>query len=321
MTGVPALAVAATRTTRGKRHRPDVSWFLLFREAELARIAADLRDGTWRHGPYDRVFIREPKPRLIARAQVADRVVHTAVADALAPVIERGLAPEDFASRTGLGAHRAVLRLRAHMQRHRFALHLDVRAYFPSIDASRALGLVAQRVADDRYLRVLDLILTEGARLYRDPQVRRHVGLAADWPPPGHGLAVGSSVSQLLAAHVYLNAFDHWVKRVLRVPGYVRYVDDLFLFGDRRADVRTWRGEVAGWLASERGLRLKHPDAPVLACAGHLDALGHRVRRDGHEVFGRTVRRTARRTGVALETGDVGGLERSVASTVGLVTF
>jgi hypothetical protein len=44
--------------------------------------------------------------------------------------------------------------------------------------------------------------------------------------------------------------------------------------------VRTWRTAVADWLHIERGLRLKHPEARVLSCAAHLDALGMRITRD-----------------------------------------
>ncbi|MCB9788214.1 MAG: hypothetical protein H6744_16145 [Deltaproteobacteria bacterium] len=106
------------------------------------------------------------------------------------------------------------------------------------------------------------------------------------------------------------------------MPGYLRYVDDFFLFSNSRAELRQRRADLGGWLASERGLRLKHPEARVLSCRGHLDALGKRITRDGVAPLPRTVRRLARRAG-AHARGERGlpNLERSMASSVGVVMF
>ncbi len=131
---------------------------------------------------------------------------------------------------------------------------------------------------------------------------------------------MGTAVSQYLACHVYLGALDHCVKRRLRVPGYVRYCDDLFLFGDHRADLRGWRSRVAEWLAEERGLRLKHPRARVLSCAGHLHAVGHRLACDGQQVRRKVQRRLRARVAEAAPGADGPDVARSLASRVGVLT-
>ncbi len=43
------------------------------------------------------------------------------------------------------------------------------------------------------------------------------------------------------------------------MPGYVRFVDDMLLFGQRRADLRAWREAIGEWLDREgyKVLRLK----------------------------------------------------------------
>ncbi len=69
------------------------------------------------------------------------------------------------------------------------------------------------------------------------------------------------------------------------MPGLCRYVDDIFLFGDRRADLRSWRRAVGEWVGEHRRLRLKHPQARILSCRGHLDALGYRLTRGGIEAL------------------------------------
>jgi RNA-directed DNA polymerase len=321
------LDQAARDTVRGKRRRPDVAWFLFRREEELANIREELASAAFRPSPLELVRIRDPKPRLISRVPIRDRVVHTALVALMEPVFLRSLSPDAFACRPDHGTHRAVLRLLEFQRRHRFVLHLDIKSYFPSIDRDILIRLLHRRIRDRPFLGIVEQILHSGAGLYDWPDARQAARLATDWPPPGRGLPIGSYTSQLFAAHVYLAAFDHWVKRQLKVPGYLRYVDDLFLFAHHRADLRRWREQAATWLMEERGLRLKHPNARILSCHGHLDALGYRLRRDGFEALPRALQRLRQRVQHEVHRshrrsgrGRV-DMERSIASSAGIVLF
>ncbi len=281
---------AAAATVRGKRRRRDVAWFLFRLEDEIARIQAELASGRYRPAGFELVRIRDPKPRLIARVPIAERVVHTALVDLMEPVFCRSLVSDAFACRPGKGTHRALLRLLELVRRDRFVLHLDIKSYFPSVDLEILRRLIARRIRDPPFLEVVDRVLEAGRGIYDQPELRKMAGLDHEWPPPGRGLPIGSHTSQLFAAQVYLSGLDHFVKRELKVPGYVRYVDDLFLFGRGRGELRGWRGAVGEWLASKRGLRLKHPQARILSCRGSLHALGHRVRRQGVEPLPRALK-------------------------------
>jgi RNA-directed DNA polymerase len=303
----------ARATARGKRRRPDVAAFLFERERDLRGIADALRQEAWRAKPFQLLWIRDPKPRVIARAPFLDRIVHAAVASLVEPVFARSLSDCDFACRKRFGTHRAVLRLLQLMQRHRFAVHLDIRSYFPSIDPGRVLAQLSRRIRDARFLAVVEHILESGRGIYDSPRVRAHAGMSEDWPPRGRGLPIGAVTSQLFAAHVHLMHFDHFVKRELRVPGYLRYVDDIFLFGDRRSDLRAWRAAVGEYLHRELELRLKHPAARVLSCRGSLDGLGYRIRREGVEPLPDGWRRWRGRIGAHLR-GEGSAREELAAS-------
>lgn len=281
-----------------------------------------LAGNTYRPSGFNLVFLRDPKPRLIARVPIVDRVVHTALVKLMEPIFLRSLLPDAYACRPGYGTHRAVLRLLELLRRYRFVLHLDVRSYFPSIDVPILRRLLARRIRDQRFLEIVDRILAAGKDLYRCPEVRRRIGLSATWPPAGRGLPIGAYTSQLFAAHVYLADLDHFVKRDLKAAGYLRYVDDFFVFADRRPLLERWRSEIRRWLQRERDLRLKHPAARVLSSYGHLDALGHRITRRGIEVLPRALRRFGRRVSAAF-FNDGGGrtFARSVASSAGTALF
>jgi retron-type reverse transcriptase len=316
-----ALDTAAELATAGKQRRQDVAWFLFNREDRLQNLQQALAGGGYRPQPCELVSIRDPKPRLIARTMIDDRIVQTAVVQELERVLERTWSGDDYACRRGYGTHRAVLRLQALLRRFRFVLHLDVRAYFPSIDREILLRVLRRHIRDRRFLRIVERLLAIGAELHRDPEHRRLAGLDADWPPPERGLPIGAHSSQMLAAHTYLNAFDHWVKRELRVPGYLRFLDDTFYFADRERQLARWRREIGEWLMCERGLRLKHPNARILSSHGHLNALGYRIRRQDVASLKRPLRRLHRRVRQHLAgTLDV-DLERSIASSVGILLF
>lgn len=316
---------AAGATIRGKRHRPDVAWFLFRREEVLARLQHELAEGLWQPEGFELLTIRDPKPRLIARVPIAERVVHTALVSLMEPYFLRSLSPAAFACRPGYGTHRAVLKLQEHLRRHRFALHLDIRAYFPSIDLGILKALLARCIRDRRFLAILDTVLDAGSTVYRLAESRAWARLADDWPPPGRGLPIGAYASQLFAAHVYLAAFDHWVKRDLCLPGYLRYVDDLFFFADRRSELNRARSEIGAWLEQHRHLRLKHPQARILSSRGHLDALGYRIRRDSLTALPRALDRMRRRAQAELyrprRRAPAVDLERSFASTASIVLF
>jgi hypothetical protein len=75
----------------------------------------------------------------------------------------------------------------------------------------------------------------------------------------GCGLPIGSLVSQH-AANFYLGWFDRFVKERLRIPGYVRYMDDLALWADDPEQLRVAEREASHFLADELALLVKpHP--------------------------------------------------------------
>jgi hypothetical protein len=76
---------------------------------------------------------------------------------------------------------------------------------------------------------------------------------------------VGSYLSHFSAA-LYLDGLDHFVMRQLKVPGNLRYMDDLVLLDDDAARLSDARDAVAAWLAQERGLQRKTLH-PVRACS------------------------------------------------------
>jgi len=315
------LSTAFDLAARGKRRRPDVAWALFRREALLRDTRRSLVQGRWWPKGFEMITIRDPKPRVIARAPFMDRVVHCALTEAMLPALLRPLTEDVFASRPGYGTHRAVLRLLRLMRSFRFVLHLDIRTYFPSINLEILESLLRHRIRDPRFIEVLDRVLDAGKGLYDPAWVRSFTGLGSDWPIAGRGLPIGASTSQALAAHLYLCELDHRVKRHWRVPGYVRFCDDLFLFTDEHSQLVCARTELGRWLSDERELLLKRPKAPIRSTRQPLRALGYRISRGEASPRGPCWRRMRRRLRRDATRASLCGLQRSVASSLGMVWF
>jgi RNA-directed DNA polymerase len=98
--------------------------------------------------------------------------------------------------------------------------------------------------------------------------------------PAGRGLPLGGYLSHW-SGGLYLDGLDHAIKRVLKVPGYLRYMDDFVLFADRAEALAEARERIGDWLARERGLALKDPLVKPLDNRLPAVFLGFRVSRAG----------------------------------------
>jgi len=224
----PNLMLAAKRAARGKRFRPNVARFSLQLEEELHALRQSLTSHSYRPGSYRTFVLREKKPRLISAAPFRDRVVHHALCNVVEPIIERSFLFDSYACRKGKGTHAAIERASHYARRFGYVLKCDVAQYFPSIDHEILLRLLSRYLWDEEVLWLVKTII-DGSNVQPDATFY--------FPGDGlltpverrRGLPIGNQTSQFFA-NVYLNGLDHFVKEELRMPGYVRYVDDMLVF-------------------------------------------------------------------------------------------
>lgn len=102
----------------------------------------------------------------------------------------------------------------------------------------------------------------------------RHKSLL--YTPLNRGLPIGNLTSQFFA-NVYLDMLDQFIKRTLKVKGYVRYVDDFILFGDSRQTLLAHKRAIETFLAERLKLQLR--DAFRLRpVESGIDFLGYIIR-------------------------------------------
>jgi RNA-directed DNA polymerase len=234
------LLLAYRKASRGKRGHPSVAAFEHRLESNLLELRNDLLNFRYAPGRYRSFFVHEPKRRLISAAAFQDRVVHHALCNVIETVFEKSFIRDSFANRKGKGTHRALDRCQQFCRRYRFVLQCDVEQFFASIDHEILLSVVRGKIDEPDVLRLIGLILKGGRDALKDDY--KSVIFPGDdlfSAARDRGLPIGNLTSQFLA-NVYLNPFDHFVKRELGCKAYIRYVDDFLLFGDEKETLWTW---------------------------------------------------------------------------------
>lgn len=185
-----------------------------------------------------------------------------------------------------------MLRYQGFAARARYALKLDIRKYFPTIDH----GLLNERfrafIKDPFVLHLLDVIVDSG----RSPDVIDLYFPGDDLFTPSvrpHGLPIGNLTSQLFA-NVYLDELDHWIKDRPGAPAYLRFVDDFVVLGNSKHELADWRDAIRERLVALR-LALHERKCVIRRTAEGLPFLGYVVWPDRIRVRGETVRRFRRR--------------------------
>ena len=238
------LLDAWRKAALGKRGKRAVAAFEHQVADRLLAIQAALRDGSWRPGEYVHFQIHSPKKRRISAAPFADRVVHHALCNAIAPWFDRSFIADSYANRTGKGTHRAVDRLQQFATRYRYAIRLDVVKHFPSIDHAILADTLSGPIADERILELVTRIVASGDRvLEQEYEMVWFPGddLFAACRP--RGLPIGNLTSQFWS-NCYMNPLDQFIKRELRCPAYLRYVDDMALFSDSKRELWDWKSAI-----------------------------------------------------------------------------
>lgn len=246
------LYTAYLAARKGKRSQPDVAAFEFNLEHELVQLQGELRQHTYRPGPYHSFYIHEPKRRLISAAPFRDRVVHHALCQIIEPIFERRFIGDSYANRTGKGTHRALDRCTQFLRRFKYVMPLDVVQFFPSIDHAILRRILTRVIRDGETLELIDTILRSGVGVLAEAYDMVWFpgdDLLAGMRP--RGLPIGNLTSQFWA-NVYLNEFDQFAKRRLGVCGYVRYVDDVALFADDLAQLRDWHAQSVAFLLALR---------------------------------------------------------------------
>lgn len=232
--GMNALSRAADEATRGVNYKASVKRFMLRKLTNVAELSRRLETGKDIHKGFICFYVVERgKLRRIMSVHYSERVVQKALnQNALIPVMSRPLIHDNSASRVGMGTGHTMKRLVTHLRRYYrrygnagYVLQIDLKNYFGSIDHELVKERVRRSFDDERVIALTCRLVDSYYEHYRKVAVQE--GRDPDEAQP-QGLGLGSEINQTLAVS-HLDPLDHYIKEVLRIKGYARYNDDLYL--------------------------------------------------------------------------------------------
>ena len=250
------LLLAFHKAFKGHRLSGEALRFQSRLEENIAALSGQLATGKVEVGHYEYFHIEDPKLRLICAAAFRERVMHHAIMNVCHPWFERNLIDTTYATRPGKGLYKALERAQHAMRSCCWVAKCDFRKYFDSIPHDRLNASLARLFKDRTLLRIFSSIIAS----YRQAE--------------GKGIPIGNLTSQYFA-NLYLSPMDHWVKEVLGVPEYIRYMDDFLVFARTRQELDTHVARISEYADSRLRLTLK----PVVVSRVDegVDFLGYRL--------------------------------------------
>ena len=236
------LMEAHKKARRGKGLRDEVILFNLKQEEYIFYLLDDLEKKTYKHGGYQVFYVTEPKLRKIEKSRYIDRVVHRWLVDNfLEPYFVPTFINTSYACISGRGMHKACLDVQRAMKHCKnvwgeyYILKMDVTKYFENIDKRILLGILEKKILDKDVLWLIKEILYAQKR--------------------EKGLEIGNYTSQTYA-NIYLNEVDQYVKKVLGVKYYFRYLDDSVLLVKTKEEAKRYLEKIKIFLLENLGLTL-----------------------------------------------------------------
>ncbi|MBV6438963.1 MAG: RNA-directed DNA polymerase [Haliscomenobacteraceae bacterium CHB4] len=286
------LLLAAQNAQKGKRFQPNVSRFNIELEPNLFELKAELEACAYRPGPYRAFHILDPKPRMISAAPYRDRVVHHALCNVIAPMLEKSMIADTYANRVGKGTHVAANRYQAYCRQYPFVLKCDIKKFFPSIDHEILKRELRRKIGCRKTLWLIDLIIDNS-----NPQEEHIAHFPGDdlFTPlqRRRGLPIGNLTSQLWG-NFYLSGLDHFVKETLRLP-YIRYVDDFVIFSHSKEELWEVKKAIEVFLQDFR-LLLHERKSRIYRTSEGVTFLGFRIFPGFRLLPSENVRRFRKRT-------------------------
>ena len=236
-----AIYQAYLDARKGKRNKRYIQDFEMSLSKNLADLRQELITHTYKPRPCRHFEIwctAGQKTREISAPNFRDLIAQFVVYNAIYPTFERTFIFDSYGCRRYKGSHRAANRVQdfiRHSSKNSYYLQLDIKKYYYNIDHAILQKALERVIVDKDIVSLIMLFVSDRAI----------------------GINVGSLIAQLLGL-IYLNRFDHYIKRVLSIKRYVRYVDDMVLIGYSRLHCYSLFSIITTWLKTKLCLSLSH---------------------------------------------------------------
>ena len=176
--------------------------------ARIETLIASLKDESYQPHPSRRVHIpkKNGKTRPLGIPAFEDKLVQEVVRMILEAIYEGHFETTSHGFRPKRSCHTALLHIQKTFNGAKWFIEGDIKGFFDNIDHDVLVGILRERISDDRFIRLIRKFLK--------------AGYVEDWTFHNtySGMPQGGIVSPILA-NIYLDKLDKYVKE------YIRYFD------------------------------------------------------------------------------------------------
>lgn len=264
---------------RDKRYRPEVLRYSAYLEENIINTVNLLAWKMYQPGTPRPFYEWYPKKRLIHAAPFSDRVVNCAAYNVLWPIYAKSFYEHSYGSIPGRGQLAAVQTLMNWMQMLSSKNgdwcigKMDLAKFFFRIPIDIQMREMTRPLDDPDMSWFLEVAIRSDGRPFGLPLEFTDVATAERIS--GRGMAVGSLISQT-TANVVLTPVDHYIKRVMRVPYYIRYMDDMLILMPSKTECWEAIAEIDDHLQENYGLQLNGKTA-VMPLGTGVEFIGRMV--------------------------------------------
>lgn len=157
-----------------------------------------------------------------------DQIIHWCLMLQIEPILMRGMYRYSCGSISNRGSRLGQSTVRKWLdtdaKNTKYCLKMDISKFYPSIDNGILKQMFRRKIKDKDTLWLIDVIINQN-----------------------QGQPIGFYTSQWFA-NFYLEGLDHYIKEQLGVKYYVRYVDDLVMFGANKKKLHKARKSIELYL-------------------------------------------------------------------------
>lgn len=265
----------------GRRYNKDVLCVQYDCWNTIAQIQKDVRSGRYEIDRYYIFYVYEPKKRMIMSISFYHRIVQWAIYRVINPILVKGYIKDSYGCIPGRGALSAMERLHYWVKSTEkkpgtwYYLKLDISKYFYRISHEVLKKILAKKIKDKRLLGVLYNIIDCRHTPFGLPPGKRPGEVPLEERLFDVGMPVGNLLSQVFA-NVYLDTLDQFCKRVLKIHYYVRYMDDVIILSDSKAQLNAWKAQIEAFLERELRLALNKKTC-IRPISQGIEFVGYRV--------------------------------------------
>lgn len=273
---IEVLTEAMYNAAKGKHKYRQVSRMMKTPVKYAEQLRKMLLNGEFKPSEYkvDIVKTEYGKEREIFKLPFfPDRVIQHAISIVLRPRWNKALTDDTYACLVGRGINskdprfnlnrkiKRVLNMPCYKHSPLYCLKMDIKKCYPSVDNDVLAKVNRKYCKDKKVLQLLDLLNYAGK-----------------------GLPIGNFLSQLWI-NVLLTEIDRYIKEVLKVKHYFRYLDDFVIISDDKKELHEWQWRIMNFLYYELNM-LMNNKRQIFKVGDNLtergiDFVGYVFRRNG----------------------------------------